>query len=69
MTAQPLIDLSWARSSGLLGTLGPRVPFIAAAGLCFQLVVGVFHPAGIAEQKYRREFDWKRANPAGSLLI
>lgn len=54
---------------GLLGTLGPRVPFIAAAGLCFlNWLWGYFILPESLSKEHRREFDWKRANPVGSLL-
>jgi len=54
---------------GLLGTFGPRVPFIAAAVLCFlNWLWGYFIlPESLAREN-RRPFDWKRANPLGSLL-
>ena len=54
---------------GLLGTLGPRLPFIAAAGLCFlNWLWGYFILPESLSKDHRREFDWKRANPVGSLL-
>ena len=54
---------------GLLGTLGPRVPFIAAAGLCFlNWLWGYFILPESLSKEHRRPFDWKRANPVGSLL-
>lgn len=54
---------------GLLGELGHRVPFFAAAALallnfCYGLIV---FPETLAQQN-RRAFDWRRANPVGSLL-
>ena len=53
---------------GLLGNLSPRVPFIAAAILCFlNWLWGFFIlPESLPVEK-RRPFEWKRANPAGSL--
>jgi DHA1 family tetracycline resistance protein-like MFS transporter len=54
---------------GLLGGLGPRVPFIAAATLCFfNWLWGYFILPESLSLDHRREFDWKRANPVGSLL-
>ena len=53
---------------GLLGDFGPRVPFIAAAVLCFlNWLWGYFVlPESLPKEK-RRSFEWKRANPLGSL--
>jgi DHA1 family tetracycline resistance protein-like MFS transporter len=54
---------------GVLGTLGPRVPFIAAAGLCFlNWMWGYFILPESLKKENRRPLDWKRANPVGSLL-
>lgn len=54
---------------GLLGTFGPRVPFIAAAGLCFlNWLWGYFILPESLSEDHRRPFTWKRANPLGSLL-
>ncbi|MEP6646808.1 MAG: TCR/Tet family MFS transporter [Saprospiraceae bacterium] len=54
---------------GLLGGLGPRVPFIAAAILCFlNFMWGYFILPESLSPDHRREFNWKRANPVGSLL-
>lgn len=54
---------------GLLGELGPRVPFIAAAFLTFMNVVyGYFVLPESLSKEHRRPFEWKRANPLGSLL-
>jgi MFS transporter, DHA1 family, tetracycline resistance protein len=54
---------------GLLGGFGPRVPFIAAAILCFlNFMWGYFILPESLDKSHRREFDWKRANPAGALL-
>jgi DHA1 family tetracycline resistance protein-like MFS transporter len=54
---------------GLLGELGPRVPFIAAAGLTLlNVIYGYFVLPESLTKEHRRPFDWKRANPLGSLL-
>ncbi len=54
---------------GLLGNLGPRVPFIAAAILCFfNWLWGYFILPESLSKDHRRPFDWRRANPVGSLL-
>lgn len=54
---------------GLLGQYGSRVPFYAASGLCLiNFVYGYFVlPESLAKEN-RRELNWKRANPIGSLL-
>jgi MFS transporter, DHA1 family, tetracycline resistance protein len=54
---------------GLLGQYGSRVPFLAAAALCFlNWLWGFFVlPESLSKEK-RRAFEWKRANPIGSLL-
>jgi DHA1 family tetracycline resistance protein-like MFS transporter len=54
---------------GLLGGLGPRVPFMVAAGLSLlNALYGYFVlPESLPKEK-RRAFDWSRANPVGSLL-
>ena len=53
---------------GLLGSFGPRVPFMVAAGLSFaNWIYGYFVlPESLAKEN-RRKFQWKRANPLGSL--
>ncbi len=54
---------------GLLGELGPRVPFLAAAGLALtNWVYGYFVLPESLNKENRREFEWRRANPLGSLL-
>lgn len=54
---------------GLLGEMGPRVPFMAAAGLSFlNWLYGYFILPESLEKENRRPFDWRRANPLGSLL-
>ena len=54
---------------GLLAGFGPRVPFLVAAGLAFlNGLYGYFVlPESLPKEK-RRKFEWKRANPLGSLL-
>ncbi|CAN5528839.1 tetracycline resistance MFS efflux pump [soil metagenome] len=53
---------------GLLGQYGSRIPFIAAAVLALlNSLYGYFIlPESLAKEN-RRDFHWKRANPAGSL--
>ena len=54
---------------GLLGGLGPRVPFMVAAGLSFlNWLYGFFVLPESLSKENRRPFEWKRANPVGSLL-
>ncbi len=54
---------------GLLGSLGPRVPFIAAAALTLlNWLYGYFVLPESLSKEHRRKFEWKRANPMGSLL-
>lgn len=54
---------------GLLGTYGPRVPFMAAAVLSLlNFLYGLFILPESLKQQDRRPFQWKRANPVGSLL-
>jgi len=54
---------------GFMGQFGTRVPFYAAAILCFlNFLYGYFFvPESLAIEN-RRKFDWKRANPIGSLM-
>lgn len=53
---------------GLLGSYGPRVPFFAAAILTLiNFLYGYFILPESLPKENRREFDWKRANPKGSL--
>jgi DHA1 family tetracycline resistance protein-like MFS transporter len=54
---------------GLLGQFGSRVPFLAAAGLTLLnwLYGFLVLPESLAPEN-RRAFNWRRANPAGSLL-
>ncbi len=54
---------------GLLGEFGPRIPFIAAAVLTFiNVIYGYFVLPESLAKEHRRPFDWKRANPLGSLV-
>jgi DHA1 family tetracycline resistance protein-like MFS transporter len=53
---------------GLLGELGPRIPFLVAAGLALlNAVYGYFVLPESLAKEHRRPFEWKRANPMGSL--
>lgn len=53
---------------GLLGELGPRAPFFAAAALSLTNAVYGYLvlPETLSPEK-RRAFDWRRANPFGAL--
>ncbi len=54
---------------GLLGSLGPRIPFMVAAGLSLiNFLYGYFVLPESLGKENRRAFDIKRANPLGSLL-
>src|SRR5882762_128368 len=54
---------------GQLGAIGPRVPFIASAALTFlNWLYGYFILPESLPKENRRRFEWKRANPVGSLL-
>lgn len=54
---------------GLLGQFGPRIPFIAAAVLSLlNAAYGYFVLPESLPKENRRNFEWKRANPLGSLL-
>ncbi|TMI96542.1 MAG: TCR/Tet family MFS transporter [Bacteroidetes bacterium] len=53
---------------GLLAGLGIRAPFYAAAGLCLlNFLYGYFVLPESLDKEHRRAFDWKKANPLGSL--
>jgi DHA1 family tetracycline resistance protein-like MFS transporter len=53
---------------GLLSTWGLRAPFYAAAVLCLlNCIYGYFLLPESLSKENRRPFDWKRANPLGSL--
>jgi DHA1 family tetracycline resistance protein-like MFS transporter len=53
---------------GFAGGVDSRLPFLLAAGLaCINILVGLFLlPESLAPEK-RRPFDWRRANPVGSV--
>ncbi len=54
---------------GVLGQYGARVPFYAASGLCLiNFLYGLFVLPESLPKENRRPFDWKRANPIGSLM-
>ena len=54
---------------GLLGHYGARVPFFVSAGLTLvNWLYGYFILPESLSLENRRKFDWKRANPIGSLL-
>jgi MFS transporter, DHA1 family, tetracycline resistance protein len=54
---------------GLLGSFGPRVPFMVAAGLSFcNWLYGYFILPESLSLSNRRKFSWRRANPLGSLM-
>lgn len=52
---------------GLLADLGPRAPFVVAAGLAFinAALIAALMPETLAPED-RRPFDWKRANAVGA---
>jgi len=53
---------------GLLSTRGIRAPFYAAAALCLlNCLYGYFLLPESLSKENRRPFDWRRANPLGSL--
>lgn len=54
---------------GLLGEYGPRVPFYAAAVLTgLNVIYGFLVLPESLDKDKRRKFQWKRANPVGSLM-
>jgi DHA1 family tetracycline resistance protein-like MFS transporter len=54
---------------GLLGELGERTPFIAAACLATgSLIFGWFNFPDTLKAEHRRAFNWRRANPLGALI-
>jgi DHA1 family tetracycline resistance protein-like MFS transporter len=55
---------------GLLGTYGPRVPFFAAALLaCLNFLYGLFVLPETLPPERRRQFEFWRANPLGTLKV
>jgi DHA1 family tetracycline resistance protein-like MFS transporter len=55
---------------GLLGTYGLRVPFMAAAVLTgCNVLYGLFVLPESLPPERRRAFEWRRANPVGSLRV
>ncbi|WP_339696618.1 TCR/Tet family MFS transporter [uncultured Roseivirga sp.] len=55
-------------TGGLLGEIGPRVPFFVAGGLALlNWLYGYFILPESLTPENRRPFSWKRANPIGSL--
>lgn len=53
---------------GLLGQVDIRLPFFVSAGLTFvNFVYGYFILPESLSKENRRKFEWKRANPVGSL--
>lgn len=55
---------------GLLAGLGLRAPFYAAAALCLlNALYGYFILPESLKKENRRKFQWKKANPVGSLLF
>lgn len=54
---------------GFLGTYGSRVPFMVAAGLTLlNWLYGFFILPESLSPDHRRKFEWRRANPVGSLM-
>lgn len=54
---------------GLCSKFGARIPFIVAAGLTLlNFLYGYFILPESLQSDHRRKFEWKRANPIGSLL-
>jgi DHA1 family tetracycline resistance protein-like MFS transporter len=54
---------------GLLGQFGSRIPFLAAAALSLiNCLYGYFVLPESLDEEHRRPFNWKRANPIGSLM-
>jgi MFS transporter, DHA1 family, tetracycline resistance protein len=55
---------------GLLADFGIRAPFYAAAGLCLlNWLYGYFVLPESLDKEHRRAFEWKKANPLGSLQL
>jgi MFS transporter, DHA1 family, tetracycline resistance protein len=54
---------------GLLGTFGPRTPFFVAAALgLLNATFGLFALPESLPPERRRPFEWRRANPFGTLM-
>jgi DHA1 family tetracycline resistance protein-like MFS transporter len=54
---------------GILGELGPRIPFFVSAGLCFgTAAVGFFALPETLSAENRRNFSLVRANPVGAVI-
>lgn len=54
---------------GFLGEIGPRVPFVVTAVLtALNFAYGWFFLPESLKPENRRAFDWKRANPVGTLM-
>jgi DHA1 family tetracycline resistance protein-like MFS transporter len=54
---------------GFLGAIGTKIPFLVAAGLALlNALYGFFVLPESLSMENRRTFEWKRANPVGSLL-
>ncbi|MEO0606710.1 MAG: TCR/Tet family MFS transporter [Pseudomonadota bacterium] len=54
---------------GLLGEVNPRLPFYVAAGIsALNFLYGWFILPESLREEDRRELDWKRANPFGSMV-
>jgi DHA1 family tetracycline resistance protein-like MFS transporter len=54
---------------GFLGELGARTPFLVTAGLtALNWLYGFFVLPESLKEENRRPFDWKRANPVGTVL-
>ncbi|CAN5310276.1 tetracycline resistance MFS efflux pump [soil metagenome] len=54
---------------GMLGGMGIRVPFFAAATLSLlNVIYGYFVVPESLKLENRRKFDWKRANPLGAMI-
>jgi DHA1 family tetracycline resistance protein-like MFS transporter len=55
---------------GLLGELGPRVPFYVAAGISMlNFIYGWFVLPETLPPEKRRAFEWKRSNPFGAFKV